>query len=293
MKILVGKTFGIGNAVMAVPMVKALATLGEVDVLVGTGPDDFGAADVMSELQQQGIIGRLATDSVMDKEYDVAVMAIPFDGRWRNGQHFRSKRVMDCRPRPDFSPVLGFSSWKKHEAEYQFDNAVELGYAGEMPSSSFMFDVPSFSSNSVYVGIGYKRDAAGFWATKHWGNDRYKKFAEEVQRIRPMARFTSTGNSSDAENAAAIRKLSYSGGLTLKLSFTVAACCESYFGNDTGMMHVMASLGKPVYAMNAFDGAEIKNHPLSPRWVFEQFHSSPRSPEDVARSFVDFVWGNA
>lgn len=52
MKILVGKTFGIGNSVLSIPMIKLLSTLGSVDVLIGSTIDDFGAFNVFNALKK-------------------------------------------------------------------------------------------------------------------------------------------------------------------------------------------------------------------------------------------------
>ena len=52
MKILVGKTFGIGNSVLSIPMIKLLSTLGSVDVLIGSTNDDFGAFNVFNALKK-------------------------------------------------------------------------------------------------------------------------------------------------------------------------------------------------------------------------------------------------
>lgn len=296
MRILVGKCFGLGNAVMSVPMLRALSTIGTVDVLAGTGPDDVGALDVFLSLQRMGIIDDIYTDAVDGVEHDVAIMAIPFDGRWRNGIHFRAERVMDCRPRPDFSPELGFSSWKRHEVEYQVDNACELGFTGPTPSMGFHPDT-TCDSDVVYLGLGFKRDASSFWSAKHWGNDRYISFIRTVSEIRPSVRFMTTGNIVDltqcimpiARAVGCVLEVPSSSNITA--AFSVAASCGSYFGNDTGMMHVAASLDRPTYGLMAYENVVIKNRPWCSRWMVHEFFRDDWGPERVADEFVRFVWG--
>jgi hypothetical protein len=129
--ILFGKCFGLGNAVMAVPAIKALSSMGHtVDVLIGSTRDDVGAMDVLLSLKNNyGCIRRIWVDSVNKsiEPYDMAIMSIPFDGRWQNGTHFQARSVMDGRTRPDPS-TTGLVSWKKHEVEYQMDNVRIMGF---------------------------------------------------------------------------------------------------------------------------------------------------------------------
>ena len=246
MKILVGKTFGIGNAVMAVPMIRALQTLGDVDVLIGTTPDDIGAYQVLSKVLRPH--EQIYASSALQCVYDVAIMAIPFDGRWRNGADFRAKEVLDGRTRPDPSTV-GLVSWEKHEAEYQMDNARQLGFKGPMPDTSFL--EPTLQDpNKIYLGIGYKKDAAGFWKVKHWGNDNYVEFLKILFDRRPGVRVVTSGDFADLSMSIGPigRRLNDSRfvcepSYNIDHAFEIISGCGAYVGNDTGMMHVAASAG--------------------------------------------------
>lgn len=304
MRILVGKTFGIGNACLAVPMIKALASLGhDVDVLVGNGPDDFGAFEVFRELRRRGdepVIGKIhrgcvpfATDT-----YDVAIMAIPYDGRWRNGIDFFARTVMDGRKRPENIERLGFDMWKKHEVEYMMENARELGFTGETPDGSFL-ESRDRVEQAVYLGIGYKRDAGGFGQSKHFGNDPFADLIQRIQDIRPDTHFISSGPIADLINAERISQrggrisftLSASGSPGLDDSFGLVSSCSAYIGNDTGMMHVAASTGIPTMGLFAYPDLMVKNPPFcaASRALF--FTPQGPSMTEIARQFVDFVWG--
>ena len=297
MRILVGKCFGLGNAVMSVPMVRALATLGTVDALVGNTGDDVGAIDVFLSLQRIGVIDRLHVVNASEVEYDVAVMAIPFDGRWRNGVHFRAKRVLDGRPRPDFSPELGFASWKKHEVEYQMENARELGFIGPSPQMAFCHPVPSWDDDLVYLGFGFKRDAASFWSAKHWGNERYLQFIRRCRELRPGTKFRATGNAADLAQCIIpiSREVGDLGPVVANISsaIEVVGRCGAYFGNDTGMMHVAASFEMPTYGLMAYENVVTKNRPWCVRWRANEFFRGESDPNAVAEDFVKFVWGDA
>ncbi len=305
MRILVGKTFGIGNAVLSVPMVKSLMTIGQVDVLVGSGPDDLGAREVFETLfHTENTLwngwNRVFLNAVPESEgvYDAAVMAIPFDGRWQNGTHYRAERVLDCRKRPGNVERLGFDMWEKHESLYQMENAYELGYAGDVPSSSFMSPRVQ-DPDLVYLGLGYKRDAGGFGLSKHFGNGRYAGLVDAVRRLRPGVKFVSTGGPTDMiQTAYQIHKArgfvdeSFTFfPLGLKMSFEVIAQCSAYIGNDTGMMHVAASMGMPTCGLFAYPDLVTKNPPFCERSRSIVFGREFPSVEHVAEEFVRFVWG--
>ncbi len=268
MRILVGKVFGIGNAVMCVPMIKALKSLGhDVDVIVGHTPDDGGAKEILEWVTN-------TTYAVsLEDEYDLAIMSIPFDGRWQNGVHYRAKRVIDGRTRPDPS-TTGLVSWQKHEVEYQMDSARELGFVGATPSCEFM---PPLWENAalvdtLYLGLGYKKDAAGFWKVKHWGNERYAEVVSRLLERNKRLRIYTTGDILDLklsiqpinEIVKNERFMYVPGGM--RDSFRIVERCQAYFGNDTGMMHVAASMGKPVIAFFFLENSMTKSHPWCKEW---------------------------
>lgn len=311
MKLLVGKTFGIGNAVMAVPMLKALRSLGpdSLDVLVGSTPDDFGAWDVMHQLQRAGVIDALYVDSTPGfdgeierrRKYDYAVMAIPFDGRWRKGhshddRHFSAHAVIDGRPRPDPSTV-GLSSWKKHEVEYQMENARTLGYEGETPTMDFLFGARPMRPRHFYLGVGYKKDAAGFWKKKHWGNENFAAVAGMILAAHPENRVVMTGDMADGKLSIAPildlveqkhggtrGRISWNSTPRLRDSFHVVSSCSAYVGNDTGMMHVAAAHGLPCSAVFRLENSITKNGPWGDG--HHAFDGSQRdiTPEEVFES---------
>lgn len=305
MKILVGKTFGIGNAVLSVPMLKAIASGGhEIDVLTGSGRDDFGAVEVMIQLQQTynfECIQNVWLDAVSPKhQYDLAIMAIPYDGRWRNGHHFYAKEVWDERKRPDNVQRLGFDMWKKHEVEYQMENARKLGLIDiETPSLQFLTEPTEIDDDLVYLGIGYKRDTAGFGLSKHFGNERYAALMQTIRKIRPQTKFVSTGGPADMLQTfyqmvkhidADYSEFYRFHALSLQHSFDIVKRCKAYIGNDTGMMHIAASIGMPTCGLFSYPDLMVKNPPFCDRSKSILFDESS-SVESIAEQFVDFVWG--
>ena len=311
MRVLVGKTFGIGNLVMSVPMLKAIRSLRpeRLDLLVGTTQDDAGALNIAAALKLSRVIDNIVCDTALkgplgtqsnvttNYHYTHAVMAIPFDGRWKNRIHFSSDVVLDGRTRPD-PATFGFSSWKKHEIEYQMDSARELGYDGETPSCSFL---PSRNvsrvAKRVYLGLGYKKDAAGFWKFKHWGN---KNYADVVcSLVDDGYEVVTTGDMSDYKETIVpicdtLKARGKNGALraiptmTLSNAFSVLETCAAYLGNDTGMMHVAASMDIPTVGVFMDPQLVTKNRPFTKDWsvVCGWLKPTTASVVEAVESFV-------
>lgn len=309
MRILVGKTFGIGNALLSIPMIKALRLLGHrVDVLVGSGPDDWGALDVfMYFMENHGLSPQcLYTDRVPEEvdPYDVAIMAIPFDGRWQNGVHFRASEVWDARKRPDNVDRLGFDMWHQHEVQYQVDNARGLGFKGDSPDGRI--DERSYPQDTdlVYLGIGFKRDPSGFGLSKHFGNERYFQLMRAIRRIRPGTQFFSTCGVTDwIQVGVPLKKRMFEDDPMLAESYNCKASsvleaiqkvrsCAAYLGNDTGMMHMAAAFELPTFGLFAYRDLLVKNPPYTRRGRALLFAPDCPPIEQIADDFVKFVWGD-
>lgn len=265
MRVLYCKTFGIGNAVMAVPAIKALQSLPSievVDVLVGDTLDDFGAKEILG----MGVLtkGKVCINQSLEREYDLAILAIPYDGRWQNGIHFKAKRTVDGRTRPDPS-TTGLVSWKKHEVQYQMDNVDALGYNGPIPDCSFHEWGPK--KKRIYVGVGYKKDKAGFWKVKHFGNENFACLIKNVLQVENCG-IVSTGDMLDLKlSMAPIKRLVNDPRYKIETptfleSLRIVSESGVYVGNDTGMMHVAAAAGcRTVGIFRMGSDAITKSHP--------------------------------
>ncbi|MBV8072878.1 MAG: glycosyltransferase family 9 protein [Acidobacteriaceae bacterium] len=295
MRVLFGKVFGLGNAVMAVPAIKALHHIGAtVDVMVGSTRDDVGALDVMLALKNhyrciENIWMDRATP-VQDPMYSIAIMSIPFDGRWHNGTHYHAFQTMDGRTRPDPS-TTGLVSWKMHEVEYQMENVRTMGYDREIPSTQFLpkLVLPPGSRKKIYLGIGYKKDAAGFWKVKHWGNENYAAFCQKIFDRWPDVEILTTGDMADVQlSIMPIRKLlnnhpqfSYLPS-NLVQSMQVVNNCHMYVGNDTGMMHVAASLDKPTVGLFTLKNSITKAYPWGQKQNSIDGHDENGDPRPIS-----------
>lgn len=300
MRILVGKTFGIGNAILSIPMLKALKSLGHrVELLIGNTADDFGSQIIFSKCD---FVDAIHTDPTKIDKPDLVIMAIPYDGRWDAlGELWPGVQFVDERRRPGNVSRLGFDMWEKHEIEYQMENARLLGYSGPTPDTSFMHPGVQ-DADLVYVGLGYKRDPGGFGLSKHFGNERFTKLILEIRKLRPTVKFVSTGNLSDMMEVwyKIVQMIGpeYSSFYRFPLdaaylpqSLQVLSRCGSYIGNDTGMMHAAASFGMPTCGLMAYPDLATKNPPFCERSRCIVFSAEQPDPSAVAQQFVDFVWG--
>ncbi len=296
MKILICRCFGIGNAIMAIPMIRAIISVqpeSRIDLLIGNTSDDVGAWNVFSILRARllnewsGGLG-IYINEAKDVEYDLAILAIPYDGRWMNGVHFRAKEVWDGRTRPDPS-TTGLMSWKKHEVEYQMENANRLGYCGETPPIRFL-TARSVDEQKFYLGVGYKKDAAGFWKIKHWGNERFAALAQMILDDNPRNMIVTTGDMADvALSINPIFKLIKTNlrvrfyADSLDKSFQTVATSGWYVGNDTGMMHAAASFGNRVVAAFNLENSIVKSRPWCPPNQYRALDGSkaPVTPEQM------------
>lgn len=281
---------------MSVPAIKALSQIAEVSVMIGSLPDDRGSFEVMNELLMAGIIKNLYIDKVLLRDYfDIAVMSIPFDGRWQNGVHFNAHKVIDGRTRPD-PTTTGLVSWKKHELEYQYDNIKDLGYSGGLPSMSFLRKTPNQPlPDTYYFGVGYKKDEAGFWKIKHWGNENYAELARLILDRNPHATICMTGDEKDYEFSIShiVRDVKshrcvFRPTVSLMESFRTVVSCRTYIGNDTGMMHVAASENRHGVGLFFLENSIVKNRPWCDNMVALDGSNTALTPELVFDSLTNW-----
>lgn len=300
MRVLYCKTFGLGNAIMAIPAIKALRALDiEVDVLIGTSPDDAGTREVFNlyrrDFRDVGFVYYDRAD--LSVHYDLAILAIPYDGRWYNGIHFRAKDVVDGRTRPDPS-TTGLVSWEKSEIEYQMDNVRSLGYSLSTPNTRFMFSDRYAAFDTYYFGVGYKKDQAGFWKVKHWGNENFAGLAKRLLKEKPASVIYMTGDLLDVQNIKEIMKLVdnhrviYTPTFSMKDGMMIAAGCRTYVGNDTGMMHVAASCDRNVLGLFFLENSSVKNPPACLNSVCIEKVDSKPSVDEVFEELMELQVGS-
>jgi len=301
MKILFVRVFGIGNAVLSIPAIKHYRDTGhDVTVMVGSTKDDFGASEVLSRLPGVSVVGN-KPGVIRFEDFDHIVLSMPYDGRYGTQANTNFPcEVHDGRPRPDPS-TFGFSSWERHEAKYQLEIAERVtGRRHSCPLDSSFWDEPITDDGFVYLGIGRKYDDAGFWDKKHWGDKNFIEFAKLVLDNHPEKSIVCTGGLQDlsgtgrsliSDLSSYKERFKFSLHTDLQHSFRRIASCNSYVGNDTGMMHVAASMNKPVVAVFNFENTIVKNHPLCENWRVLQGHEEPVSVGIVYNSWKELING--
>lgn len=312
-QILFVRVFGIGNAVLSIPAIKCYRDAGcDVTVLVGSTKDDFGANQVLSRLPGVRVVGD-QPGLIRFEDFDHIVLSMPYDGRYGTEANTNFPcEVHDGRPRPDPS-TFGFSSWKKHEAKYQLEIAKEItGNVDALARTGTRYPInpgdldTSFWNESVtagdfvYLGIGRKYDDAGFWDKKHWGDSNFIELAEMILERHPEKKIVCTGGLKDTTGTGRVlidalskhkERFKFAMHTDIQNSFRTIAACHSYVGNDTGMMHVAASMNKPVVAVFNFENTIVKNHPLCEKWRVLQGHDEPVEVDLVYNSWKELIDG--
>jgi len=120
--------------------------------------------------------------------------------------------------------------------------------------------------HKIYLGVGYKKDKANFWSAKHWGNKNFSWFVKIILHDDEVV-VTTTGNildwnfviskiKSEVDESRFETKIS-----NLDEAFKEISTCSLYVGNDTGMMHVAASMGIPCISVFNLVNSYTKNRP--------------------------------
>lgn len=304
MKCLIASCFGIGNAVMTIPLIKSIDCLDyEIDILIGTTSDDGGAKEIFSYLKNK-YIKNIYENFALEKEYDVAILSIPFDGRWKNGINFKAKKVLDGRTRPD-PLTVGLISWEKHEVDYKLENAFLLGYDLHNSTINHSFfeelDLKKEKEKDkfIYVGVGYKKDSNEFWRQKHWGTDNFSKFVSLILETNSLFNVVASGTLLDfkydlnkiySDNIIHRDRMFF---FSKKLKDSIYALnnCDLYVGNDTGMMHVASSMNIPcIVPFFMSKSSEIKNCPYKTVYkTFSYGKENEPSPEKVFKYCKNYL----
>ena len=170
--------------------------------------------------------------------------------------------------------------WAKHEAEYKFDIAKQLGFIGPMPPCSFAtFDCNVEKAESWLKSTGFNTFIcinASFLKTGHWhlkGWDRYAELLTQLNVKYPEYNYVFIGTKEDRGDADRIingahikdGKCFNLCGKSDDIKDTAAVMLQSdlVIGNDGGLQHIAAALGVPTVTIFLFTNI-IKNRPLGP-----------------------------
>lgn len=169
--------------------------------------------------------------------------------------------------------------WAKHEAEYKMNLARKIGYRGPAPECKislpecnrinaimaipYEFPNPYLCMNAAYL-------KAEHWRLKHWGD---KKFAELIAKIHnefPQYGFIFVGDKQDGGDADRIIAQMETKAEVLNLcgfsedikdTAWIIKGSRVCFGNDGGLQHIAAAVGTKTLTVFTFTNP-VKNKPF-------------------------------
>jgi len=179
------------------------------------------------------------------------------------------------------------------------ENAYQLGFNGSIPDTSFFENrklVIKKDYRKIYFGLGYKKDIAGFWKVKHWGNENYARLARLLLDFDKDLTIVTTGDIMDNKLSMMPVKRLLNGDsrfqvITEKLedSFKTVKSCTTYIGNDTGMMHVASSMDLNVIGLFFMEHAFRKNRPWKNHQCCIEAVGRVLTPDEVFAKYLDTI----
>lgn len=284
MKILIRATNWVGDAIMALPALRAVRSkFPQAEIAILARPyvaDIYRDQEICNRLiaydsqaKHEGIFGReqLAAE-LRAQKFDLALLLQnAFDAAWLAWRAAVPERVGYARDGRSFLltkpiPVPRTGEIPPHERFYYLELVRRAGWVHSLPNDSFIALHVSESSRrraeeflcqsgvrsgSLRIAIGA---GASYGSAKCWPPSRFATLANQLQ------------SASDAEvilfgtaaEAAVTRAISHELrrppiDLTEKTSIAdlpaLLAQCHVFIGNDSGAMHVAAGVGLPVVAV--------------------------------------------
>ena len=256
---------GLGNLVIATPMLRALRTIkpeARISVLTWErGSDIIQGWDAVNEVVTQNHAQFLYSIGGLDY-----LLVSPT-------AHIRYPGVFELSKNLVLPQDKG-GVWGKSEAQYNLDLIRQaFGYDGPTPQPECFLTQENYEDAKILTGsakdyivvaAGYLKE--GHWALKHWGNDNYAKLLPFLAQYGPIVM---VGDKDDREDAKEILEKSGIAGLNccgccdIKTSSAIIAQAKSICGNDGGLLHIASCFRIPTLAIWTFTSL-LKNLPLNP-----------------------------
>ena len=304
MKILIRATNWVGDAIMALPALRAVRSkFPQAEIAILARPyvaDIYRDQEICNRLiaydsqaKHQGILGReqLAAE-LRAQKFDLALLLQnAFDAAWLAWRAAVPERVGYARDGRSFLltkpiPVPRTGEIPPHERFYYLELVRRAGWVHSLPNDSFIALKVSESSRrraeeflcqsgvrsgSLRIAIGA---GASYGSAKCWPPSRFATLANQLQSASDadVVLFGTTAE------AAVTRAISYELrrppiDLTEKTSIAdlpaLLAQCHVFIGNDSGAMHVAAGVGLPVVAVFGPTDA-YGTAPVTPRCTIVQ-----------------------
>jgi len=264
LNVLVAMDDGMGNGLMTTPMIQIVHANGHtVDVVCSYVRCQEIAFKHWDCVKNVFDVNQMRSKMV----YDAALWS------W-NLKNLRS--VVKAKLHYMFSvPGKDSDDWikrfKKHEVLYNVDQALKIGCKfDEVPKLRVYSNPVEVNLKKVAIGIGYLKSKPHWkvkWIAKHWGNDNFRNLCDKLLAagLIPVV----VGDAKDYDDDGhhiMLPGMQTVCGRPLQQVVDEIAKCSLYVGNDTGLMHVAAALGKPCVASFQM-GSMLKNHPWEVPWI--------------------------
>jgi heptosyltransferase-2 len=274
-KILIRATNWVGDAIMALPALRAVRSrFPEAEISILARPyvaaiykeqqvcDNMmlveDARDIVSELRTQKFDTALLLQNAFQAAWFVWRAGIPERiGYARDGRSLLLTKALPA-PKPGEIPM--------HEQYYYLELLRRAGWLDSLPNESFIkLHVPEENHRRAaefLLSQGVKSDGlriaigagASYGSAKCWPPDRFAELANRLQ-AKAQADVILFGTPAEASVASAIAAgMSHPPtDLTGKTSIhdlpALLSQCHLFIGNDSGAMHVAAAVGLPVVAV--------------------------------------------
>ena len=287
MKILIMKSYGIGNAIMATPLIRALSKSGhDVYLLSDAGPlggpikDLLGGSPYIKEIKEfdrrKEKDGGNFVKWICDHKFDAAIQSFPADDYFSWVLPYLS-----CEVR---RPLSVHSGWDKHEVDYNFDLSAGL-YNEEFRIPRY--EIPSQKSDRVekllsgdtpLVAICPSFKKEGMWWKKHWGTENYASLINLFPDGFRFVLLESAGGIDICNKIEFLVKdkyiLNLAGELSIKETVAAIQMSDMVIANDSGPAHIAAAFEKPLIVF--FGPTSVtKNQPISPQSIVLKINKCP------------------
>ncbi|MGC1483841.1 MAG: lipopolysaccharide heptosyltransferase II [Candidatus Acidiferrum sp.] len=275
MKILIRATNWVGDAIMALPALRAVRSrFSQAEITILARPyvaaiyknqqvcdnmmivDD--KSDIVSELRSRKFDAALLLQNAFQAAWFVWRAGIPERiGYARDGRRLLLTKAVPV-PRAGEIPV--------HEQYYYLELLRRAGWLDTLPDESFIkLNVPQEDSqrarefllsagahpNGVWIAIGA---GASYGSAKCWPPDRFAELANHLQThadVDVILFGTVAESAVSSAIAAGMRRppIDLTGKTSIADLPALLSHCHLFIGNDSGAMHVAAAVGLPVVAI--------------------------------------------
>ncbi|MCK9597693.1 MAG: glycosyltransferase family 9 protein [Sphaerochaeta sp.] len=236
---------GIGNLVMMMPAMQAVASLTDdekIDVVLGDWHDN----------RKPAIMEILDTWPVVDK---VFVPPYKFNPNrydlWFHSYHGSNTEVVNVFKHKMTHKPVAKPAWKSsmmHEVDHYMEIAYAMGYQGPVPRIDFpVSSNPDLSElKRPIIGICNGYFNVGYWEKKAWPN--FAQFVEVAKRY-----FGGTvvgiGSMGELTGVGLDEQMDFSGRATILQTSKIISQMDVLVTSDTGNMHIADAMNVPVVTL--------------------------------------------